>query len=111
MFLSSLGRLRPAFLLVGSLLTACSSADDGAISTNVLVRNDFEQLDGWVPVNPSLTTEFAHSGRYSTKVGGDIEYSLTFIKPLGLISSKRFRKVKFSAWVYLPDAGAHAASL
>ncbi len=91
---------------------ACSSSDkDTSISDKTLLYSDFEQLDGWCPPNPSLTTDFAHSGRFSIKTAPDIEYSLAYIKTLGLISPKRIKRVKLSAWAYLPEASSGSARL
>ncbi|GAA4379097.1 hypothetical protein GCM10023186_16300 [Hymenobacter koreensis] len=72
------------------------------------MSNDFESIVGWAPENKSLTTERAHSGRYSLKVDKDTEFSLTYDVLLGKLSAKRLRGVKLEAWAYLPNAGGDA---
>jgi Carbohydrate binding domain len=99
-----------AALLSVAGLTSCGHRADQN-DQPALIQCDFEQIDGWCPPNPSLTTDFAHSGRFSIKAGGDVEYSLTYARPLGLISPKRFRRVRFSAWAYLAETNAGAAQI
>lgn len=99
-------------LVAGGLLTiasGCSSSESN--SQNALVFADFEQFEGWVPPSQSLTTDVAHSGTHAIRAGKDIDYSLTYIRPLGVMSAKRFRKVKLTAWAYLTDASAGGANL
>ncbi|UOQ54279.1 carbohydrate binding domain-containing protein [Hymenobacter cellulosivorans] len=99
------------FLLLLLLTAACSkkSADDtGGQETQVLVRNGFEDLEGWVPNNPSLTKENPHSGQYSVKVDPAIEYSLTYINPIGHLSPTRINKIRLKAWTYQAKPGKAA---
>jgi Carbohydrate binding domain len=90
-------------------LGSCSSPESS--ESAALILSDFEQFDGWIPSTPSLTTDVAHSGKHSIRAGKDIEYSLTYSRALGLLSPKRFQKVKLSAWAYLTDASAGEAIL
>lgn len=71
--------------------------------------NDFEQLAGWLPTpDPSLTTERAHSGRYSVKVGPGLPFSLTYRLRLGDAFSMRPRRMHLSAWAWVEDASDDA---
>lgn len=93
------------------LLAACGSSDQtAATKADILVSTDFDSLAGWMgtPPNPSLTREKAHSGRYSSKVGGSIEYGLTFANTLGELHEVRVKRLKISAWVFVPSAQASA---
>ena len=65
--------------------------------------NDFEHLDGWLPdpaAAATLTTERAHSGRYSVMVDAAHPYSVTYHAKLGELVSLRPRRMRLSAWVW-----------
>lgn len=89
-------------------LTGCSSTETTERPKNVISHNDFESLEGWIPANPSLTSKMAHSGRFALQVGGDVEYSLTYINTLGNVSPTRLQKVDVSAWAMTPAKGSTA---
>ncbi|GAB3574236.1 carbohydrate binding domain-containing protein [Hymenobacter daeguensis] len=94
-------------------LASCGgSGSDAESDPNVLMHTDFESVDGWLPadLNSTLTHEKAHSGKTSIKVDGAHEYSLAFSKPFGQLHESRPKKIKVSAWTFVPDAQA-AASL
>ncbi|WP_460622283.1 hypothetical protein [Hymenobacter tenuis] len=69
------------------------------------VRQDFENLFGWInPANAaSLSTERAHSGRYSLKTGPDVEYSVGFNVLMGKLSATKPRKIHVEAWAWVPS--------
>lgn len=90
------------------VLAGCSSNTETETPANLITQNDFEGLDGWVPGTPSLTTEKAHSGRFSTKVDKDAEYSLSYVNLLGKASAARIQKIKLSGWVLLAGPKATA---
>lgn len=85
-------------------LSACSG--DNAASApdkDVLMRNDFEELVGWIPDPVALTQEKAHSGRYSLKVDPAHEYSMGYNYLLGQLSPTRIQGIKVEAWAYAPE--------
>jgi hypothetical protein len=84
--------------------TGCSSKETSP--ENLVFGNDFDSLAGWIPENPSLTQEKAHSGKYSIKVQQGIEYSLTYINLLGKISPTKVSKLRISAYVYVTKPSA-----
>lgn len=89
-------------------VAACSQDKTAAADTKasqVLLASDFENLEGWVPENASLTTEKAHSGTYSIKVGPANEFSLTYISKLGRLSTTRLNKVRLKGWYFLTKPG------
>lgn len=93
-------------LLIG--VAACAEKKEEVV-TNALAHNDFEALDGWMATDqpsPSLTTEQAHSGKYSAKVDPAIEYSLGFSKQLGKVAAKMPKKLKLHAWVNVSNSKA-----
>lgn len=98
-------------LTATAALAACGSGSGSDDAAAAIVHNDFEQLAGWMPATPSLTTDFAHSGRYAIKVGGDLDYSLSYAQIVGDISPKRFSRVRLSGWAYLTDPAAGAVVL
>lgn len=91
---------------LGMLAVACGSNKAAATAADVLVSNDFESLAGWLGAtpNPSLTDEKAHSGRYSIKVDDSIAYSLGFASTLGALHDTRVKRIKVTAWVFVPNA-------
>lgn len=70
-----------------------------------MMSNDFETLHGWLPdpQNPTLTSEKAHSGKYSIKVDNTYEYSLTYATALGRLHNSRIKQIKIEAWVFVPS--------
>jgi hypothetical protein len=98
-------------LLAGALfLGACSNSDD-PVTEGTITFNNFEGVDGWNAKFPTITKEKAHSGQYSLKVDKDNEYSVGFNKMLGEVSSKRPKKIKVEAWVFVPSKETGAATL
>lgn len=91
-----------AFCALG-VITSCRDADGDEKSINRLASNDFETVEGWVgdvPF-PSLTTDKAHSGKYSVRVGPGIEYSTGYSSEVGKVSPIKLTKMKVRSWVYL----------
>ncbi len=71
--------------------------------------NDFEQMAGWLPEPaPSLTTERAHSGRYSVKVDPAHPFSVTYRLKLGDAFSMRPRRMHLSAWAWIESSADDA---
>ena len=88
-------------------LAGCGSADTKN-DPNLLVNTDFETLAGWLPEaqDATLTREKAHSGNYAIKVDGTHEYSLSYHAPLGRLHDTRIKKIKVSAWAFVPTGGS-----
>ena len=93
--------------LVALGLAGCSSPE-AASDPNVLVNNDFETLAGWLPEaqDATLTREKAHSGSYALKVDGTHEYSLGYHAQLGRLRDTRIRKIKVTAWAFVPTGSS-----
>ncbi|MVN76384.1 hypothetical protein GO988_08610 [Hymenobacter sp. HMF4947] len=104
------GRLLAALVgSLGLLAAGCGGKSDGADADGkVLLRNDFDNLAGWLGTapQPSLTRERAHSGQYSIKVDANTEFSLGYASTLGQMSEERITKIKVDAWVLAPNAEA-----
>jgi hypothetical protein len=93
-------------VLAGVISTTACSSDNTVSSTSakdVLMRNDFESLVGWIPDPVALTKDQAHSGQYSLKVDQAHEYSSGYSYLLGLLSPTRIRGVRAEAWAYAPE--------
>lgn len=70
--------------------------------------NDFEGQFGY---NPHVSLgKVSHSGKAFCRMSNALEFSPAFIQQFKNISAKQFSKVRFSAYVLIPDAGT-AASL
>ncbi len=104
--------MRTSSLLIGAgllgLLAGCNrSSDTPSVGSGngVWVNQDFESLRGWSNPNnaTSLTSEKAHSGKFSIKTGPGIEYSMGFGAKLGDLSSTKPRKLHLEAWVWVPS--------
>jgi hypothetical protein len=98
--------------LVLSGLTACRPGPnaDSAVANDpaVLMHNDFEASAGWGPSNPTLTTEKAHSGRWSLRTTPEQPFSYTYARALGELSPTPFRKLRLEAQVLRAAEGSTA---
>lgn len=91
-------------------LGACSGSGSADLPAGVITRNDFENVQGWGGANEgSVTTEKAHSGKYSICVNPQIEYSYTYSRQLGQMSSGKPKRLTVSGWAWVPDKEAKAA--
>ena len=89
-----------SLLLASSLLLSGCNANSDAADDQVMITTGFDELLGWVDNGVgSLTKEQAYNGRYSWSVGGGREYSLTFVYPLGELTTSKPRKLRIQAWV------------
>lgn len=99
--------LRSFVALITVGLAGCGSADTKN-DPNLLVSTDFETLSGWLPEaqDATLTREKAHSGTYAIKVDAAHEYSLGYHAQLGRLHDTRIKKIKVSAWAFVPAGGS-----
>lgn len=99
------------YFLFGAVVFGLLGCDSRAtVDENTLMHTDFESLMGWLPDTQTalLGREQAHSGTYSLKVDPQHPYSLTYRAVLGTLHDTRIRKIRLSAWVFVPDAQAQA---
>lgn len=75
----------------------------------ILVENNFDGLQGWGLEHASITSERAHSGKYSIKVDPNLEYSLAFNQILGTLTNKTPKQLKVEMWAYIPSENAKAS--
>lgn len=90
-----------------AVLAACGG-DSTANNKDVLMKSDFDALNGWLPDRAALTRDKAHSGAYSIKVEPGRDFSLNYLAQLGQLSGSRIRGVRFDGWVFLTDKNAKA---
>ena len=109
------GRRQPAWAwLVGLgmllVIAGCGyHANPDDVREYVVFANDFEHMAGWLPENaPALSTERAHSGRYSVRVDKEHPYSLTYRLTVGKAFSRRPHRMRLSAWVWVAGADDNA---
>ncbi|MBF9235837.1 hypothetical protein I2I05_00365 [Hymenobacter sp. BT683] len=96
------GRLAGLALLLGLSQCRARTDDPDVVREHVIFENDFEQMPGWLPVpDSSLTTERAHSGRYSVRVDKKHPFSVTYRLTLRDGFSKRPRRLRLSAWAWV----------
>ncbi|KAA9331348.1 hypothetical protein F0P96_13960 [Hymenobacter busanensis] len=101
--------MKNAFLLLALVaLVSCSKSDDQSANANAITATNFDDYEGWVPENASLTRERAHSGKFSIKVDGNSEFSMGYVNLLGKISPRKMRKLHLKAWAFLPSNKAAA---
>lgn len=69
-----------------------------------LMHTSFEEFVGWGPeILPQLSTEKAHTGKYSVRVDAQHQYSPTYRIELGQLCGHRPRRLTLSAWVWVPS--------
>lgn len=98
-------------LLLLNSIAACQQAatPPSADSPDVLTTTDFEHSAGWGDANTtSLTTEKAHSGRWSVRVNSAVPYGFTYARPLGELSATPMHTLQLDAWVLRAAAGSTA---
>lgn len=98
-------RLLLAPVLGLGLLAAggCSKSEPAAEGGNVIASNDFESLVGWAPNTESVTREQAHSGVYSVKVDGSVEFGLGYMMTLDKAVDHKPHKIRIEGWGYMTD--------
>ncbi len=113
-------RFRPlnyAALLLLSVVACSSPAALPTDDPDVLISQDFDSLNGWVgtvadaSAANTLTTLAAHSGRCAARIGGAVEYGVSFTAPLGQLLKRRPKALEVSYWCYRTDASGNAATL
>ena len=93
-----------SFLIGSSLLASCAKKTDATVKGTLVTHNDFESVVGWSgSADASITTERAHSGKHSLVVGPQAEYSYTYVRSLGKMSTAKVRTLTVSAWVWVPN--------
>ncbi|UOQ73508.1 hypothetical protein [Hymenobacter cellulosilyticus] len=108
-FLPSGRSSRPAimgmYMLLGAL-TACNSGPS-TTATDSLLANDFEASAGWGDVQEgSLTTDKAHSGRWSIQTNPSIPFSYTYVRQLGRLDPKLTRSYQLKGWAMRTSTGS-----
>ncbi|WP_143436493.1 carbohydrate binding domain-containing protein [Hymenobacter crusticola] len=101
--------MRKLLCLLLILGVAACAEKKTQLPDNLLTHNDFEQLDGWMGSDQylaSLTTDQAHSGKYSAKVDPAVEFSAGYSKQLGKVAAQIPKKIKLQAWVNLSNEKA-----
>lgn len=99
------------FLLGFGLLTACHTNTGSApvADASVLTSSDFEQATGWGGTeSASLTTEKAHSGKWSVRVTPETPFGYTYSRTLGAMSSTPLTNLVVEAWVLRTAPGSTA---
>ena len=97
-------------ILLTASLASCGGGDTTTNPANLVAKNDFESMDGWMgdAPAPSLTKEKAHSGLYSVSVRPGVDYGIGYSSLLGKMTPTRPQKIKLSAWVFVPSDQANA---
>ena len=98
--------LKFTLLLTGLFL---SVSCDRQSSDKILVENDFDGLRGWGLEHASINSERAHSGKYSVKIDGGLEFGLTFNQILGTLTNKKPKQINVELWAYIPANTAKAS--
>src|SRR6478672_11379615 len=93
-------KIRIYLIALVLILNACSGKED---PKNIVAFNDFDALAEWGFENPSLTTERAHSGRYSVKIDNSVENGIGFNSILGKITTAKPKNLKVECWAYVPE--------
>ena len=102
------------FLGIAALATALGACSKDhsleKLPEGMITRNDFENVQGWGAANePSVTTEKAHSGKYSVVTNSQIEFGYTYVRQMGQMTGGKPKKLTITAWAWVPDKDASAA--
>lgn len=100
---------RYAYLGLGLLLLSfgCQQGPSATETANSLMANDFEASVGWNEAQEgSLTTEKAHSGRWSVQVQPATPFSYTFVRQLGQLDPKLTRNYQLKGWALRASTGS-----
>jgi len=97
------------FVLALILMVGCTSTETSSSSADLISQNDFESLDGWLPVPSSVTMERAHSGHYATKIDVSVEYGLGYASTLAKAGLVAGQDIEVSAWALRTGAEANGA--
>ncbi|MDB5234646.1 MAG: hypothetical protein JWR44_1639 [Hymenobacter sp.] len=106
--------MKKPFLLLGiaalaTTLGACSKNNSSDMPEGMVTRNDFENVQGWSGANePSVTTEKAHSGKYSVVTKPQIDFGYTYARTLGQMTGGKPKKLTVTGWAWVPDKDANA---
>ena len=95
---------------LATTLGACSKDSSANLPEGTVTINNFENVQGWGGSSEaSVTTERAHSGKYSVMTKPGLDFSYTYINTLGQMTGGKPKKVTVSGWAWVPDKDANAA--
>jgi hypothetical protein len=97
--ISKLARLLTLSLFGLGTLFISSCSRDTVYGNGVLMRSDFDHLNGWIGDTSSFTRDKAHSGAHSLVVKPGAARSLGYDAVLGQLCSSRPDKIYVSAWI------------
>ncbi|MCI1188235.1 hypothetical protein MON38_12465 [Hymenobacter sp. DH14] len=91
-------------------LGSCSKDSSANLPEGTVTYNNFENVQGWGGANePSVTTERAHSGKYSVITKPELDFGYTYVNTLGQMTGGKPKKITVSGWAWVPDKDANAA--
>lgn len=105
--------MKKNYILLAGMLAfiSCSQSDANLNDASLISFNNFEAVEGWGPMQPTVTKEKAHSGKYAIKVDAAHEFSYGFDKTIGQITNKKPKALNLEAWAYVPGKDTGKASL
>jgi hypothetical protein len=103
-------RTSVVFAAISGLLLAAGCKGNDAVSAdpNELAFNNFESMVGWTSGTESLSREQAHSGKYSVKIGPDVEFGTGYNMQLNKMMDHKPHKLRMSGWAFMTDAKSAA---
>jgi hypothetical protein len=97
--------------MLSGLAAGCSpsASTDQAPADSSLMSNDFEASVGWnEAAEGSLTTDKAHSGRWSVQVSPGTPFSYTYVRQLDRLDPKISRAYEIRGWALRASTGSTA---
>ncbi|GAA4017041.1 hypothetical protein GCM10022408_33240 [Hymenobacter fastidiosus] len=92
-----------------SLMVSCKSEVPVTTGEGSLLANDFEASAGWNDVQEGLlTTDKAHSGRWSVQTNPGIPFSYTYVRQLDRLDPKLTRAYELRGWALRASTGSTA---
>lgn len=87
------------------LMAACGSKNNTA---NFMYQNSFDNYKDFGFDHATLRSGNAHSGEWYCELDSINQYSIGYSKKIKDLPVKNARKIKMSAWLYLPTFGSKA---
>ena len=86
-----------------SALASCSKDPSANLPEGTVTHNNFENVQGWGGASePSITSERAHSGKYSVITKPQQDFGYTYVNTLGQMTGGKPRKITVSGWAWVP---------
>lgn len=85
------------------------SCKKGVDTSNYMYQNNFDYYKDYGYDHATLRSGNAHSGEWYCELDTNNPYSITYSKKIADLPVKNIKKIKMSAWLYLPSFNSKAS--